>query len=123
MEKFKVLYDSPDYIISSFGKIYDLKNKKLVPFYLHKSRSSIYPRVSLKIHGKQTKKFIHILVALNFPELCGERCHGKNQVDHKDGNTLNFSATNLEWVSPRENITRQHNNRRALERASREFYA
>lgn len=56
-----------------------------------------YLRVSI---GKKLQ-FVHRLVAEKYipnPE-------GKEQVNHKDGNKLNNSADNLEWVTNQENRT------------------
>jgi hypothetical protein len=84
-----------DYTITENGEIINNKNgKKLKP----QPNGKGYLRVS--IGGKL--QFIHRLVAEKYipnPE-------NKPQVNHKDGNKLNNSVDNLEWVSNMEN--RQH---------------
>lgn len=59
--------------------------------------NSGYPVVWLRHKGKSSIRLVHRLVAEAF---CGE---SKKQVNHKDGNKLNNVATNLEWVSAKEN--------------------
>ena len=59
-----------------------------------------YQEVILKDHGRRKPHLIHRMVATAFvpnPE-------GKEEVNHKDGNKDNNDCTNLEWVTPRENI-------------------
>ena len=59
-----------------------------------------YLQVELKKDGKRKIKFIHRLVAEAFIE----NPQNKEQVNHKDGNKLNNYASNLEWVTCKENI-------------------
>lgn len=59
-----------------------------------------YLQVEFKKNGKRHIYFTHRLVAEAFLELK----EGKNQVNHKDGNKLNNSVENLEWVTCQENI-------------------
>ncbi len=84
-----------DYKITENGEIINNKNgKKVRP----QPNGKGYLRVS--IGGKL--RFVHRLVAEKYipnPE-------NKPQVNHKDGNKLNNSVNNLEWVSNMEN--RQH---------------
>lgn len=58
-----------------------------------------YVYVTLWLHSKHYKKFVHRLVANAFipnPD-------GKPQVNHIDGNPQNNKAENLEWVTINEN--------------------
>ena len=84
-----------DYTITKNGEIINNRNgKKLKP----QPNGKGYLRIS--IGGKL--QFVHRLVAEKYipnPE-------NKPQVNHKDGNKLNNSVENLEWVSNMEN--RQH---------------
>lgn len=90
----KTLYLS-DYIITEQGEVINKKSgRKVKP----QPNGKGYLRVS--IAGKL--RFVHRLVAEQYvpnPE-------NKPQVNHKDGNKLNNSAENLEWVTNMEN--RQH---------------
>lgn len=60
-----------------------------------------YPFLILSKHGRPHNKNVHRLVAQAF-------CYGKseefNQVNHKDGNKQNNTASNLEWVTGGENL-------------------
>ncbi len=59
-----------------------------------------YLRVSLQHHGREVRVLVHRLVAMAFLG----NCSGKFEVNHKDGNKSNNAASNLEYVTPRENI-------------------
>lgn len=59
-----------------------------------------YYRVTLAKNGKKVQKYLHRLLAEHFipnPQKFP-------QVNHKDGNKLNCSLDNLEWVSVKENV-------------------
>jgi hypothetical protein len=58
-----------------------------------------YALVVLCANGKKNNKRVHCLVAESF---LGSRPDGKH-VNHKDGNKLNNSLNNLEYVTPGEN--------------------
>ena len=58
-----------------------------------------YLVTDLYAYGKRSTQRVHRLVAIEFvpnPE-------GKPEVNHKDGNKYNNVATNLEWVTKKEN--------------------
>jgi len=86
-------YDLP-YEVSTLGMI---RNGNRVLKQPLQTRG--YLTVSLREKGKSKLKLVHRLVA----EACIARIHGKNFVNHKDGNKLNNVADNLEWVTMREN--------------------
>lgn len=66
---------------------------------LKQKLDSKYLTVALRLNGKQSKHFVHRLVAQCFLK----RLWFNLVVDHKDKNTLNNQATNLRLVSPSEN--------------------
>jgi hypothetical protein len=89
----------PGYKINKEGEIISYKKvhpKKLKPYIAGNG----YYEVALSPEKGVYKRLgVHRLVAINFipnPD-------NLPQVNHKDGNTLNYSADNLEWVSASEN--------------------
>ena len=96
------------YKISNTGKILSLPrcNSK-TPYYKCKNNSRIlkpflsgeYPSVQLCTVLKRKKIAVHILLGQIFipnPE-------NKTEINHKDGNKLNYQLSNLEWNTPKEN--------------------
>lgn len=87
-------YTIDDYDITYDGQVINKHNGHVLK---GQPNSKGYLRVTI---GKKLM-FIHRLVAEKWipnPE-------NKEQVNHKDGNKLNNSASNLEWVSNQENRT------------------
>lgn len=83
------------YIITLRGDVYR-KGRKLKPDI----NSSGYLRVTLSKDGKTTRRFIHQLVA----EAYIANPSSLPVVNHKDGDRKNNFATNLEWVTTKENV-------------------
>jgi hypothetical protein len=85
------------YSVESDGRVWThRRNKYLNPG----SGSSGYLSVTITRDGKPKAFSIHRLVAMAFID----NPEGKPQVNHKDGNKLNNSADNLEWVTNSENM-------------------
>ena len=84
------------YQIDEDGNIYNIRTKK----YLLGTIRSGYRMVKLTINGKKRDFSVHRLVASTF--LPNE--NNLPQVNHKDGNKLNNSVSNLEWISAAHNI-------------------
>ena len=94
------LIDIPNYEniyqINEQGNVFSLKRKA----YLKPHLSSGYPTVDLWKNNKGTHSRIHRLLAILFlpnPE-------NKPFINHKEGNKLNNSLSNLEWCTAKENI-------------------
>jgi len=93
------------YQISSFGRVKrfkrpDCNNQFKNDFILtQKITKSGYLNIGLR-DGKTVKTYrVNRLVAIYFID----NIHNKPQVNHKDGNKLNNSVGNLEWVTGSEN--------------------
>jgi len=95
-EEWKIIPDHPDYRISRSGKLWNINNNWWVDKIRTASTHKDYP--SFYIQGKHY--LAHRLVAQVFipnPE-------NKPYVNHIDGNTRNYNADNLEWVTHTENM-------------------
>lgn len=97
----------PVYWISSKGRVYNESTK-----YILKSRcldgskhSSPYYKINLQIeidgHSYCQVFSIHRLMMTSFYPI---KNMNKMIVNHKDGNKLNNELSNLEWVTPKENV-------------------
>lgn len=86
------------YMISNFGNVYsNITHKQMKPRY----DKDGYLLVNLHSpSGKSVTERVHRLVALHF---CEKR-DGSTEVNHIDCDRSNNNASNLEWVSHRENI-------------------
>lgn len=87
-----------NYLIYSDGRIFSIRSNKFLK--LQESNNG-YLRVELPIKPNHPKKFlVHRLVAETFIP-----CNDLSlQVNHKDENKHNNDVSNLEWVTPKENI-------------------
>lgn len=86
---------SSEYSVDELGNVYGKNGNKLKPSVnIHG-----YQIVNFMIDGKRKGASVHQLVANAF--IPNPDC--KPQVNHKDGNTLNNSVDNLEWVTAYEN--------------------
>lgn len=99
------------YQISNYGRIKRLSFKRFN--FLNKKESIYkekilkpflrkgYEAVRLTVGGKSSTYSIHRLVAMNFISTTDLSL----QVNHKDGNKINNHVSNLEWCTPKENVT------------------
>lgn len=90
---------SPKLDLNNQGVIYSYGQKRVIP--PKKSRAN-NPYYRISVDGQN--EYIHILVAKNFPEICGEWYDGC-EIHHKDFNPKNNDANNLVVVSPEEHIS------------------
>ena len=92
-----------NYSISDNGIVENIKTNK-IKIGTSNGAGEGYLYVDLYNNGNKKRKFIHRLVAESFipnPD-------NKRMVNHKDGNTKNNNVTNLEWVTPKENVEHAH---------------
>ena len=96
MEQWEFVQDFENYLISNLGNVKTVNGKPKKIVYDNKG----YGRVELWKNNKGRKFRVHRLVAEAFiPNPLG-----KEQVNHIDGNKKNNCVSNLEWVTPKENI-------------------
>lgn len=88
----------PEYEISSTGLIRNRRTGHIKTPYVGKRG---YPVVSLQRNGKQYLRTVHILMARTFIP----NPYNKTQVNHIDGDKTNYALSNLEWCTPKENMT------------------
>ena len=89
------------YTVSNTGKVYNSRNKKYLALTPNKKG---YIRVSIYLPNGDAKRVsVHVMVAETF---IGPKPTSNHQVDHIDGDKTNNNVTNLEWVTPSENIER-----------------
>ena len=81
------------YQISNYGRVKGVRGTILKPW-----NSNGYLYVSI---GKEHHQSIHRLVMLTFEPIENSK---EMQVNHKDGNKENNNLSNLEWVTPSENL-------------------
>lgn len=97
----------PDYDceVSFMGQVRSTITGKILSAFENKGRGQKkYIRVTVRKNKKPIKEYVHRLVAQTFLD----RPHGKNQVDHIDGDTKNNSLDNLQWVDGRENVRKAY---------------
>lgn len=94
------------YQVSNLGRVKSLRRWSGTQYY---NREKIikpwltikgYYRVQLSRNGVYKNFFLHRLVAEAFIP----NPKNKPQVNHIDGNTKNYSISNLEWATARENV-------------------
>lgn len=114
LEEFKLIQTTskrfaPQFFVSNFGRVIKgagIEGKHTgITFSLPKfatlhSHSGGYVVLNLKINGKKVSRFLHRLVAEAFMP-CGE---AGMQVNHINGDKTDNHASNLEWVTPIQNI-------------------
>lgn len=95
MEEWKKVSSNPNYMVSNTGKV-----RKINKNVDHSTRDKNgYITTDLYKGGKRTTARVHRLVAKEFvpnPE-------NKSEVNHIDGDKHNNNASNLEWVTKKEN--------------------
>ena len=91
---------NPKYSVSDLGNVRNDKTGKILKFLTYKG----YNKVRLYYGSQSDYKcvFVHRLVGLAFPEICGEYKDGL-QVDHINTVRDDNRAINLRWVTPSQN--------------------
>lgn len=87
------------YLVSSYGRVMNKKGRIMKP-WMRGSKGGRYPAIGLCRNSVIKKIDLHRLVALHFID----NPYNKPEVNHKDKNRLNPHISNLEWVTPKENV-------------------
>lgn len=96
MKEWKVVKGFEKYHVNCKGEVLSPQGKILKPFI----GGAGYLQVTLWNNCQKKKFYVHRLVADAFVD---NPC-GYKEINHKDGNKKNNSATNLEWCSRKENL-------------------
>lgn len=94
---FKTIQSHPKYEINKLGVIRDKLKFKIKSQYVG---STGYYMVSFSTKNKSKPFRVHRLLAMCFVP----NPHNKPHINHIDGNKLNNSIDNLEWVTHKENM-------------------
>jgi hypothetical protein len=107
IEEWRTIKEFPDYEISNLGRIRRLTTqRRWKAGHIRKiSSNGRYPNVSLYKNGRGYMRYIHRLVMEAFVGTCPPN----QECNHKDGNRMNFSLDNLEWITHSENEIHAHN--------------
>lgn len=103
MEIWRLINDYPNYEVSNLGRVKSMKFEKeriLKPELLKDG----YLRVKIYNDVKKNKFLVHRLVADCFIE----NKEKKKQINHKNGIKTDNSVSNIEWVTPSENMTHSY---------------
>lgn len=96
------LKEFPHYGVTKDGRVYSYHNNMFMKTPCMKSG---YPEVKLNENGKRTVRAVHRLIAVTFiPNPLNKR-----EVNHINGDKIDNSVENLEWVTPKENINHAFN--------------
>lgn len=97
-EKIKQIEGYEDYFITTCGRVLSKKRGPLreLKFSLGSKK---YPKVGLFKNNKMKNLTVHSLVAKTFIP----NPFSLKEINHKDGNKLNSSVENLEWVTREQN--------------------
>lgn len=101
-EIWKTITNFEDYEVSSEGRIRVTETGKIIKQFLN--ADPYYEVVLINSSGKRYESVTHRIVAKAF--CLNDDPEHKVIVDHLDNNSLNNKASNLEWVTQKENLRR-----------------
>lgn len=93
------------YQVSNLGRVKRITSGRILKANVRFSNNGKYKRtyVALSKHSIEKHFYIHKLVALAFPDICGEPFDGA-EIDHLDGDATNNIASNIRWVTHTDNL-------------------
>lgn len=97
-EKWSTINDFPNYMISSESRIINKTTVKSISISYNKLHN--HRQVRLWNNGKSRLLKLYRLKAIAFIP----NPNNKREVNHKDGDRMNEDISNLEWVTPSENM-------------------
>ena len=98
--------DYSNYYINNKGKIYSLKNKKILSIQIDKDGYETVKLTDKQYKIKYGKRLrVHRLVGKYFLPNGEKNYYSKSTIDHIDKNKLNNNYTNLRWTTYKENTT------------------
>jgi len=104
MERWKIVPDFPNYEVSDHGRVRRATDsRRMKKGGTRKPSSNEYSYLWITIRdekGATFRFFIHRLVLIAFVGSCPDGY----QCNHKDGDKTNNHLSNLEWVTPSQNI-------------------
>lgn len=127
-EQWRFIPNFDKYLVSNYGRLWNLKRQKPVPMQLSQWRTveakprrtkRTYLRVQLYGRDSEGKAYtkaavVHRLVASAWIE--NDDPEHKNIVDHIDNDPFNNMACNLRWVSNSQNLKYAQSNEQAYTR-------
>lgn len=91
-------YKNTNYYIDEEGNLFNQKTKKFLKGQINKNG---YHSYNITINGEKKRLYKHRMILETFYPVEDME---KLQINHKDGDKNNNNISNLEWVSPKENI-------------------
>lgn len=98
--RWQVIKDFPNYQVSETGQVKNIKFNRTLSFSRSHKKFTTYLRVTLFKDNQRFYRSVHRLVAESFLP----NPFNFSQVDHIDANGENNYVSNLQWITPSENI-------------------
>jgi len=113
------------FAVSNMGRIKNLWQTRRNPILHQMTSKRGYKLITVQINGRKITKLVHRLVAYYFcprPADFHEHSNRYYQVNHKDENTSNNRADNLEWCTAKYNINYGCHNERVAKALGTEVW-